>query len=148
MVQVLLAQLTDEPKLWSKIDKFVEGQFINRPAKTVSGIPWVGQWGSLRYASNLAFVSMVTMKLHEDRNQAWEHGVSSQEVVEHVEHLLYFILGDNPRGKSYDSFFKIFKLFHFQIIKFLKIILDCWIQQRSKKTTSYGCVMSVMASRL
>ena len=53
-----LAKLTDEPKIWKKLDWFVSKAFTNRQETTNFGLPYVSDWGSNRYAANLAFIGM------------------------------------------------------------------------------------------
>jgi len=98
---VNLAQLTDEPRMWQNLDKFVDQRFVNRAQTTGEGQPWVNQWGSNRYAANLAFIGILAAKKHEELGVAWTQGLSHQKVINKAQKTANYMLGDNNSNQSY-----------------------------------------------
>ena len=98
---VNLARLTDEPKIWNKLDWFVSTAFVDRETNTAHGLPFVSEWGSNRYAANLAFIGLLSLKLHEEKSKPWQLGLTSEKVLNKCEFVVNYILGDNPMQTSY-----------------------------------------------
>jgi len=98
---VNLAKLTNEPKVWSDLDKFVDQSFVNRAQTSGEGQPWVNKWGSNRYASNLALIGLLAAKHHQEMGVAWNHGLSDASVLNRAKSTAHYILGDNNSNFSY-----------------------------------------------
>ena len=90
---LLLAHLTGDPiyhdRITQNLDNWLPGGSI---PYTPGGLAWLDTWGSLRYASNAAFLAFAHAELNGD---------PTGEYVRFGEAQLNYILGDNPRNSSY-----------------------------------------------
>ncbi|MBN1215812.1 MAG: glycoside hydrolase family 9 protein [Candidatus Lokiarchaeota archaeon] len=96
MTQILLAQITEKQiyidAIESTLDFWLPGGGMSY---TPGGLAWAGEWGSLRYSANAAFLASI-----------WttdELCTSSKSSIydEFMESQINYILGDNPRNSSY-----------------------------------------------
>ncbi|XP_076049348.1 endoglucanase A-like [Oratosquilla oratoria] len=86
-VQVLLAQLTNETKYKKAITSFCD-YIINDKPRTPKGLVYISQWGSLRYASNAAFVCL----------RAAAQGIKPDIYRDFAKKQIHYILGDAGRS--------------------------------------------------
>ena len=78
----------------------MDDKFLNR-GTTSFGLPWVQEWGNNRYASNLAFVGVLGVKLHEEFGEDWNFGLSSEKVLVKCRFVAEYMFGENPNKRSY-----------------------------------------------
>lgn len=58
-IQIMLARLTGETQYKTAVKAFCDSK-VNQP-KTPKGLLFVNKWGSLRHASNVAFICLQVM---------------------------------------------------------------------------------------
>ena len=96
MTQILLAQITQKniyiDAVEANLDYWLpEGGMSYTPG----GLAWAGEWGSLRYSANAAFLASIwaTDELcTSSKSSSYKNFLESQ---------INYILGDNPRNSSY-----------------------------------------------
>ncbi|KAJ9588696.1 hypothetical protein L9F63_018010, partial [Diploptera punctata] len=86
--EVLLAKATQNSKYSNNVKSFCD-YMINTQQKTPKGLLFVGDWGSLRSASNVIFICL----------EAADMGISSSEYRSFAEKQIGYMLGDG--GRSY-----------------------------------------------
>jgi endoglucanase len=97
-VALKLAQLTKDPIWASKIEISLDWWQPNGGLKyTPGGLAFLDYWGVLRYASTAAFLAFVWA---DDQTV----GTASKKAAYHTfaEKQINYILGDNPKGGSYE----------------------------------------------
>jgi len=95
-----------EKVLWQRLDQFIDDKFLKR-GTTKYGLPWVNEWGNNRYASNLAFVGVLAVKLHDEFNEDWNFGLDNKKVLDKAKFVADYMLGENPNQRSYSQLLKI-----------------------------------------
>jgi len=88
ILQVLLAQVTGDQKYIASAQAFCDF-VVHDVQRTPLGLVYMSQWGSLRHASNVAFICL---------NLA-ETGVKTEEYRQFAKQQINYILGDT--GRSY-----------------------------------------------
>jgi len=100
-----MVELTNEYEFWKKLDDFVFEEFVNRAShkNTDQGFPFVSEWGSNRYAANLALIAVLSVKVHTKMRVGYtNHDQLSNEVIlKKARFVLNYILGDNKLDRSY-----------------------------------------------
>uniref|UniRef100_A0A0P4WDV2 Endoglucanase n=1 Tax=Scylla olivacea TaxID=85551 RepID=A0A0P4WDV2_SCYOL len=87
---VLLAQLTDAPEKQTYLQD-LEGfcdRIINEKPRTPKGLVFIGKWGSLRYAANVAFVCL----------RAADLGIKSETYRAFGKQQIHYMLGSTGRS--------------------------------------------------
>lgn len=101
-VQIMLARLTGETQYKTAVKAFCDSK-VNQP-KTPKGLLFVNKWGSLRHASNVAFICL----------QAADLNISPLTYRQFAQKQIHYALGDtgrsfvvgfgvNPPGKPHHS---------------------------------------------
>ncbi|CAN0576549.1 unnamed protein product [Ectocarpus sp. 12 AP-2014] len=65
--------------------------------ETNAGLAWLDQWGSNRYAGNMAFLAVERASLAEDQGDAAYAELLRSFAADQIDYML----GDNPDGQSY-----------------------------------------------
>jgi len=86
-LQILLAKLTQEPEYMTAAKAFCDF-IVNDIPRSPKGLAYISQWGSLRHASNCAFVCL----------QAADAGVNAQVYRDFAKQQINYILGDTGRS--------------------------------------------------
>nr|AXQ39838.1 beta-1,4-endoglucanase [Loboptera decipiens] len=86
--EVLLSQITKNSKYTNKVKGYCDWM-MNSQQKTPKGLVFIGQWGSLRSASNVAFICL----------EAASAGISSSSYRNFAKQQINYMLGDG--GRSY-----------------------------------------------
>ncbi|PSN31180.1 hypothetical protein C0J52_21511, partial [Blattella germanica] len=86
--EVLLSQITKNSKYTNKVKGYCDWM-VNSQQKTPKGLVFVGDWGSLRSASNVAFICL----------EAASAGISSSTYRNFAKKQINYMLGDG--GRSY-----------------------------------------------
>jgi len=91
---VLLAEVTKKSQYRTDVENWLNRWSIpgSGVAYTPGGLAWGGQWGSLRYAANTAFVAGVYSDKVNDYSDRYSNFSKKQ---------IDYILGDNPNKFSY-----------------------------------------------
>lgn len=99
---VLMAKLTKNPKYeedaerW--LDYWTEGFQGQRITYSPGGLAWLDSWGSLRYASNTAFMALLyadyLWQNNRKSDKAWVYHKFGKKQIDYA-------LGENPSGRSY-----------------------------------------------
>ncbi|KAI9555833.1 endoglucase-1 [Daphnia sinensis] len=85
-VQVMLAKVTNDPTYINAIKSFCDSK-VNQP-KTPKGLVFISQWGSLRHASNVAYICL----------QAADLGINSLAYRKLAQQQIHYALGDTGRS--------------------------------------------------
>ena len=99
---VLLAKETgksvymEDAQRW--LDYWTVGFNGERVRYTPGGLAWLDQWGSLRYAANTSFIAFV----YSDWLKANGQTTLATRYHDFAVRQINYILGDNPRGCSYE----------------------------------------------
>jgi hypothetical protein len=93
-VGVLLAQETGESRYRNDVERMLDSWLPGGSGVTYTpgGLAWSSQWGSLRYAANMAFVAGVYADTVT--NPQGKYSTFAEKQID-------YILGDNPRQASY-----------------------------------------------
>jgi endoglucanase len=92
---VLLAQETGKQKYRVDVEQWLDNWTDKSPGGvpyTSGGLAWGGQWASLRYSANTAFVAGVYADTVNNKGGRYSKFANEQ---------IDYILGDNPRNSSY-----------------------------------------------
>ncbi len=99
---VLLAMLTGDPLYEERAENWLNywtvGQWGQSVTYTPGGLAWLDTWGSLRYASNTAFLAFVYGDHLEDTGG---DPVLVDRYHDFAVSQIDYALGDNPQGRSY-----------------------------------------------
>lgn len=103
-LQVLMAKITQKQIYRQQTENFCN--YVSRQApKTPKGLVFIAPWGSLRYASNVAFLCLQVRKIQLCRmnlfyciRQAAEMGINSLEYLNFALKQINYILGDSGRS--------------------------------------------------
>ena len=92
-VYLLLSQLTTDTSYKNSIETHLN-HWINGVNTTTGGLKFLDQWGSLRYSSTTAFISLLYAKGLSD-------GATKESFISLAKGQIDYILGANPRNSSY-----------------------------------------------
>jgi endoglucanase len=99
---ILLTELTGEDGYRADVEKWLDywtvGVNGQKVTYTPGGLAWLDQWGSLRYASNTAFLAFIYADYLDSKNL--ESAKASRYRSFGVRQINY-ALGDNPARRSY-----------------------------------------------
>nr|WP_285851627.1 glycoside hydrolase family 9 protein [Bacillus licheniformis] len=99
--QLLLARLTNDSRFVKSVERnldywstgYSHNGSIERITYTPGGLAWLEQWGSLRYASNAAFLAFV----YSD----WVDTEKAKRYRDFAVRQTEYMLGDNPQQRSF-----------------------------------------------
>ena len=100
--QLLLARLTNESRFTASVERNLDywstgynhNGSTERITYTPGGLAWLEQWGSLRYASNAAFLAFVYSDWVKDAGKA-------KRYRDFAVQQMNYMLGDNPQQRSF-----------------------------------------------
>ncbi len=92
-VFLLLAILTDSSYFQNLIKKHLY-YWMKKAKRTKGGLIFADKWGSLQYAANLAFISLIY-------SDFTPYEKDKKEYIDFAKSQMDYILGDNPRKSSY-----------------------------------------------
>lgn len=100
--QLLLARLTNDSRFTASVERNLDywstgynhNGTTERITYTPGGLAWLEQWGSLRYASNAAFLAFVYSDWVKDASKA-------KKYRDFAVQQMNYILGDNPGKRSF-----------------------------------------------
>ncbi len=99
---VLLSSLTkkssyeEDAERW--LDFWTEGHQGQRITYSPGGLAWLDSWGSLRYASNTAFLALIYADYLKENNRKTD---KADVYRRFGKKQIDYALGDNPAGRSY-----------------------------------------------
>ena len=99
-VAMLLAEATGEARYLGDIDAHLDRMMdLHRTpgTDTNAGLAWLDQWGSNRYAANMAFLAVERAELAEATGDA----AYAARLRDFAADQIDYMLGDNPDGQSY-----------------------------------------------
>jgi endoglucanase len=89
---ILLARGTGKETYRRAVENWLDFWSTGGVQRTPGGLAWLGQWGSLRYAANTAFLAFVFADTVGDRGTRYRDFARSQ---------ILYMLGENPARRSY-----------------------------------------------
>ncbi|MCY9399216.1 glycoside hydrolase family 9 protein [Bacillus haynesii] len=100
--QLLLARLTNDSRFTASVERnldycstgYKNNGSTERITYTPGGLAWLEQWGSLRYASNAAFLAFVYSDWVKDAGKA-------KRYRDFAVQQMNYMLGDNPQQRSF-----------------------------------------------
>ena len=100
-VAMMLAEATGDARYLADIDAHLEhmmtGLTRTPGTETNAGLAWLDQWGSNRYASNMAFLAVERASLADARGET----ALAARLRDFASDQIDYMLGDNPDGQSY-----------------------------------------------
>ncbi|HYX32556.1 MAG TPA: glycoside hydrolase family 9 protein [Oligoflexus sp.] len=99
---VLLSKLTKNPSYEQDAERWLDywtaGYQGRRITYSPGGLAWLDSWGSLRYASNTAFLALIYADYLQDNQRKPE---KANVYRRFGKKQIDYALGDNPNGRSY-----------------------------------------------
>jgi len=90
-VHALMAEFTGDKKYTDSLKKFCDNA-VSGQTRSPGGMLHYAEWGSLRYASNAAFICLQAADLVDGKSKAYTDLAQGQ---------MDYILGGNPKGQSF-----------------------------------------------
>lgn len=99
---VLLAQLTHKPEYETDAERWLDFWTVGYQGQRVTyspgGLAFLDTWGSLRYASNTAFLALIYADYLKEQNKKQD---KAQIYAGFAKRQIDYTLGQNPSGRSY-----------------------------------------------